>query len=137
MGRRASIFIGAIAAVIAAEGAAAEDRAATRLSGYVPVTCTASLAPSAMLDGRLTGQLTELCNNADGYRLVLIHPSGLEQARVEINGQSVALNANATQTIIVDSNDAAHVVRDFALVVPGHDGPHALAIYAEPKSAPI
>lgn len=79
------------------------------------------------------GRMTELCNNIDGYRLVLAHPRGLVGAAVLLDGQRVAISPDANQTVIVDRNYPAYQERQLALELASAAPTLPLTIFAEPK----
>ena len=107
------------------------------IMGRVATVCRDSLAggsASTVEPGeQLLGRLTELCNNVDGYRLVLLHPAGLEDAFVVLDGERIAISADATRTVIVDSNRPTYRERDLTLVLAEGTEPVAVNIEALPK----
>ncbi len=109
------------------------------ISGRVPTICTVDAdlqATSSLVSGRNSlGRLVELCNNREGYRLVLKHPSGLRGATILLDGQRIAIAPSATQTVLVDSNHAAFQERQLDLELAVPSAPIALTLYAEPKGA--
>lgn len=107
------------------------------IMGRVATVCRVSLAgggATTLEQGeQMLGRLTELCNNVDGYRLVLLHPAGLEDAFVVLDGKRIAISADATRTVIVDSNRPAYRERDITLVLAEGSEPVAVNIEAQPK----
>lgn len=105
------------------------------ITGRVATVCRVSLAGGgASVEGeQMLGRLTELCNNVDGYRLVLLHPAGLEGAFVVLDGERIAISADETRTVIVDSNRPAYRERDMTLVLAEGSEPVAVNIEAQPK----
>lgn len=105
--------------------------------GRVPTVCRVSLAGTIAPDlgpgEQMLGRLTELCNNVEGYRLVLLHPSGLEDAFVVLDGARIPISANTTRTVIVDSNSPAYREHDLSLILAQDVGPVAVNIEAQPK----
>jgi len=106
------------------------------IMGRVATVCRVSLAGRATPvepGEQMLGRLTELCNNVEGYRLVLLHPAGLEDAYVVLDGERIAIAADATRTVIVDSNRPAYRERDLALVLAEGAGAVVVNIEAQPK----
>lgn len=107
------------------------------IMGRVATVCRVSLTgggvPTVEPGEQMLGRLTELCNNVDGYRLVLLHPAGLEDAFVILDGERIAISANTTRTVIVDSNQAAYRERDLRLMLADGAEPVAVNIEAQPK----
>ncbi len=106
------------------------------IMGRVATVCRVSLAGSATPvepGEQMLGRLTELCNNVEGYRLVLLHPAGLEDAYIVLDGERIAIAADATRTVIVDSNRPAYRERDLALVLAEGAGTVVVNIEAQPK----
>ncbi|MBD7941179.1 hypothetical protein [Brevundimonas guildfordensis] len=106
------------------------------IMGRVATVCRVSLAGGATPvepGEQMLGRLTELCNNVEGYRLVLLHPAGLEDAYVVLDGERIAIAADATRTVIVDSNRPAYRERDLALVLAEGTEAVAVNIEAQPK----
>ncbi len=139
MGHRVGLRVLAFVAMVQVSVSMAADKATKEISGSAPTVCTASVTASEGSLGhpgtRLSGHLTELCNDVNGYRLVLAHPSGLTDASVQLNGVSVPLNEGATRTVITDSNHARYLVREFALVLSNGEAGFPLTLYTEPKGA--
>lgn len=81
---------------------------AVTISARASTICRVDISPgpsAAAGDGiRPLGRLTELCNSADGYRLVLAHPKGLVDAAVVVDGHRIQIEASDQETIIVDSD---------------------------------
>lgn len=132
---RAKGLLFSLAAVaLLAEPAAAGP--VINIMGRVATVCRVSLAggASAVEPGeQMLGRLTELCNNVDGYRLVLLHPAGLQDAFVVLDGERIAISSDATRTVIVDSNRPAYRERDMTLVLAEGSEPVAVNIEAQPK----
>ena len=107
------------------------------ISGRVKTVCTVDLAggsASPSTNGEINlGLMTELCNNLGGYRLVLHHPAGLDQARLMISGQPVALRPNATSTVIVDQDRPTYRQRQLLLVGAQDMTAMNLSLEAQPK----
>lgn len=133
--------IGASAVLVglAAPMAAMGQGSHVSISGRVATICTVDAnlqASSNLISGRNSlGRLVELCNNREGYRVVLNHPSGMRGAAILLDGQRIAIAPSSTQTVLVDSNHAGFEERqlDLELTVPSE--PIALTLYAEPKGA--
>lgn len=93
----------------------------------------AVMLPTFQAGENALGRMTELCNNVDGYRLILLHPAGLEDAFAVVDGVRVPISAAATQTVIVDSTHAAFRERDLGIVLSSTEGNLNLALRAEAK----
>lgn len=134
--KRAKGLLFSLAAVmLPAEPATAGP--AINIMGRVSTVCRVSLdggaAPAIGQGEHMLGRLTELCNNVEGYRLVLLHPAGLEDAFIVLDGQRIPIAADATRTVIVDSNRPAYRERNLALVLAEGVEPVAVNIEAQPK----
>jgi len=79
------------------------------------------------------GRMTELCNNVEGYRLILNHPVGLVDAFAVVDGQRVPLSSTATQTVIIDSNQPAFRQRDLGIILSSPQDAMSLSLRAEAK----
>jgi len=123
------------ALVLLAEPAAAGP--VIDIMGRVATVCRVSLTGGAMPvepGEQMLGRLTELCNNVDGYRLVLLHPAGLEDAYVVLDGERIAIAADSTRTVIVDSNRPAYRERDLTLVLAEGRRPSPSTSKRSPKA---
>jgi hypothetical protein len=60
------------------------------------------------------GQMTELCNDSQGYQVTLVTPPGLDGSQVILDGVPTALSADG-RTLIVDSSTDAYRKRDIKL----------------------
>ena len=79
------------------------------------------------------GQITELCNNVEGYILVLDHPRGMTGAALLLDGQRVEIADDANRTVIVDSRQPAFKQREVGLELAQMAEIMPMIIYAEPK----
>ena len=99
-------------------GAAYADPSSGRISvsGYVAVICRAELSGGILssTDRVSLGRLTELCNTSQGYQVIMTYPSGLEGAKLLIDGVPMTLNGTG-QAIVADSYMAAYRVRELEL----------------------
>jgi hypothetical protein len=132
--RTKGLLFSMAALMLLAEPAAAGP--VINIMGRVATVCRVSLAGGASTvepGEQMLGRLTELCNNVEGYRLVLLHPAGLEDAFVVLDGERIAISADATRTVIVDSNRPAYRERDLTLVLAEGSEPVAVNIEAQPK----
>lgn len=86
------------------------------VSGFVAVICRAELSggifPSS--DRIALGRLTELCNTSQGYQVIMNYPTGLQGAKLLVDGVAITLDGSG-QAIIADSFIAAYRVRDLEL----------------------
>ena len=133
--RAKGMAMSVIALMLIAQPAAAGP--VINIMGRVATVCRVSLAggsPQVAENGeRDLGRLTELCNNVDGYRLVLLHPSGLEDAAVMVDGQRIPISPDSTRTIIVDSNHADYRDRNLTLLVADNTLSVPVNLEAQPK----
>ncbi|WP_295206980.1 hypothetical protein [uncultured Brevundimonas sp.] len=107
------------------------------IMGRVATVCRVSLAggsPQVAENGeRDLGRLTELCNSVDGYRLVLLHPAGLEDAAVMVDDQRIPIASDSTRTVIVDSDHPDYRDRNLTLLVADNTLAVPVNIEAQPK----
>lgn len=95
-----------IAAASAVPAHAAPERAVFQISGIVPTICRVSFnQPVISMGGDMVelGTFEQLCNDRDGYRVVLQHPANMQGAQIDIDGVLVPLSAG-TETTVIDSN---------------------------------
>ncbi len=91
-------------------------------------------APAALPAGETAlGRMTELCNSADGYRLVVRHPRELEDAYIIVDGLRIALAASAEETVIVDSDLPGFRERSIAISLADGLDRAGLSFEARPK----
>jgi len=91
-------------------------------------------APAALPSGETgLGRMTELCNSADGYRLVLRHPRGLTDASLIVDGRRIPITAGADETIIVDSDLPGFRERAIAIALADGVDSSSLSFEARPK----
>lgn len=127
MARLPILLLGAVAAAGISYGAMAAGTAeggsqTLTITGFVPVTCRASLgtgvvAPNANGETSL-GTLTEFCNNPTGYQVLVDHSPELTNAALIVDGVEVAL-APAGSTLISTSSHAAARMHSVALRAAG------------------
>lgn len=137
MSTQTAKYILVAVATLCATPAYAAAASSFTVTGVVPTVCRASIdGDFSPLHAGLNdlGRITELCNDVDGYRLVLSHPAGVEDASMLIDGQQIAIEPDAVETVLVDSNVPADRQRHLQLVL-GDSVPDLtrLTIYAEPK----
>src|SRR4051812_9120168 len=108
---RLKIALCLVAASLPAVAVAGQSRTTLTIQGTVATIChvdfdrpIAGAASGGTVD---LGHFEELCNDRDGYRIVIQHPAGLQNASVEYGGVSIPLSAG-TETVIVDSNVPAY-----------------------------
>lgn len=127
----------AVAAMLSGlAGPAAAFDASIQIFGRVPTICRVEIGggfnPALTAGEHSLGQMTELCNNVDGYRLVLNHPAGLEGAWFVVDGQRVPLSGS-THTVVVDSMQPAYRESGIAIVLSEDVSNLQLSMSAEPK----
>lgn len=102
------------------------------LAGYVPAVCRAQFQgqPTLIGDDRLAlGELRELCNVENGYRVVLSHPSDL-RGTLKLGESEIELSETG-QTVIVQSLVARERTRSAELVLAGGELPTRLSVRIE------
>ncbi len=131
MGLAAATMLGAVLA-----GQAGASTSVT-IGGRVRTICQVSVSSAVPVSDaeahRYSGRMSELCNNVEGYQLILRHPQGLENASVELDGQRIALSSQSTQTVIVDSQHPAARDRNFVLSFDAAAAVGDFNIEAQPK----
>lgn len=129
---------GLLAVVIAAAALATPV-----LANVVAITARASTvcridfsgsAPATLPAGESAlGQMTELCNSAAGYRLVVRHPRELDDSYIIVDGQRIALTASAEETVIIDSDLPGFRQRSIAISLAKNLDWAGLSFEARPK----
>lgn len=123
------------AAIVMSTPAWAEPaRLGFTIRGVVRTICRVELAQtSATDDGVLQAQMSELCNQMGGYRVVLQHREGLDNARIFFNGASIPLSGG-TETVLVERSGprdfVSQVSLDFSEVPPDM---RTVSLRAEPR----
>lgn len=124
-------------ALILAAGPAAAGSVSIGINGRVGTVCRVEIggAPAPRFEAGETslGRMTELCNNVDGYRLVLSHPVGLQDAWMVVDGQRIPISSTSTTTVIVDSNAPAAREREVGIVLSSGAATLDLTLRAEAK----
>lgn len=123
-------FIAAAAAVLTAVAAPAPAFAGEPLSmtfklrGTVPVACRVQLSSGLATpndDGvAQLGVAEEFCNAPRGYRVLVLHPAGLEGAAIIRDGVRIPLSSSGS-TVLTDSSVPA--IQQVALAVDLGDAP--------------
>lgn len=135
---RKVLAMAGVISMLAASAASAADGVSIGLRGRVATICRVeftSFSSGQLHEGEnALGRMTELCNNVEGYRLVLNHPEGLVDAWILLDGQQISLASNSTRTVIVDSHIPAYRERQLSLrLAQDIDAPIPLSLYAEAK----
>lgn len=122
--------------VIGGQGAvgATSENASVNIRGIVPTVCRVQFSQPTVANGPVIqlGQMQQLCNNIDGYRVVMQHPAGLNGATVSVDGVETPISSG-NETILVDSNRPAFRTSEVSLNFGDTDGPGALSFRIEPK----
>lgn len=106
------------------------------IHGVVPTICRVQFANPVVQPeaGVLNlGNMSEFCNQGEGYRVVVRHPAGLQQAQFTVDGVAVPLSSG-TETVLIDSNGPR--VRNSQVLLTLGGSPVQLAslsFSAEPK----
>jgi len=134
-----SIALCLAAAALPAAGVAAPSRATWTVQGRVATLCRIDF--DRPLAGQATGGVIELgtystlCNDRDGYRIVMRHAAGLQHAAIEIDGVTVPLSSGS-ETVIVDSGRPEfHTGAARIVLADGSAQPGSISFRVEPKGA--
>ncbi|MDY6922359.1 MAG: hypothetical protein SWI22_00170 [Pseudomonadota bacterium] len=107
------------------------------IHGRVGTVCRVEVggppAPRFEIGETRLGRMKELCNNVDGYRLVLSHPVGLQDAWIVVDGQRIPISSTSSTTVIVDSNSPAAREREVGIVLSSARPTLDLTLRAEAK----
>jgi len=127
----------ALLASAAAASPVAADSVSIGITAHVRTICKVEVAAAAVSElqsGETSlGRMTELCNNLEGYQLVLTHPAGLVDAWAVVDGVRVPISAAGTETVIVDSNAPAYRERSLGIILPSGQPNLGLSLRAEAK----
>lgn len=128
----------AVCAATPAFAAVVSQVANFRFTAIVKTVCRlefANMAAPQSDDVVDLGQLTQLCNSRNGYRVTMVHPTNMGGSTLMLGGQSIPLS-NGNETVIVDANRAALQVSDAQLHLNHSDTPlSSLSFRIEPKGA--
>jgi len=137
--RKFAIAAGALLISMAAPLSAASQGGYVAINARVPTVCIVDVAfnNGLRLQAGLNqlGRMVELCNNVEGYRLILSHPSGMTGAAILIDGRRIAIEPSATRTVILDASHPAYEQRQLAIELAGPADLASMTMYAEPKGA--
>ena len=127
-----------LAAVLTANTAARAEGGSLSISARVKTVCTAEItaAPSAIFEKGLNrvGELIELCNSVEGYRLVVRHSEMSQGAYWLLDGIPIDVEKSSDVTVLVDSTQPAYRRRRLALYLPEPISERfPFVLYAEPK----
>ena len=116
----------------------ARDTASFRFSGIVRTVCRMEFSgyQSPRINGIVDfGTVMQLCNNRQGYRVVMQHPTNMGGATFVLDGQAIPLS-NGNETVIVDSARPAFKLGSAQLDVSNVNVPvQSLSFRIEPKGA--
>jgi len=111
-------------AILAAAPGGAVPTTTIHLRAHVPVYCNVELFPAsgpAAGEGLISlGTSQELCNSPHGYRLILQHPEGLDDAAIISDAQRIPLSPSG-ETVVWNSDQPGLEMRKLALDLG--DGP--------------
>lgn len=128
----------AVCAATPAFAAVVSEVANFRFTAVVKTVCRlefANMSAPQSDDIVNLGQLTQLCNSRNGYRVTMVHPTNMGGATLMLGGQSIPLS-NGNETVIVDANRAALQVSDAQLYLNDSDAQlNSLSFRIEPKGA--
>ena len=127
-----------LATVLTTSTAAHAEGGSISINARVRTVCTAEIkaAPFAMFEKGLNrvGELIELCNSVEGYRLVVKHSEMSQGAYWLLDGIPIDVEKSSDVTVLVDSTQPAYRQRHLALYLPEPISERfPLVLYAEPK----
>ena len=127
-----------LATVLTTSTAAHAEGGSISINARVRTVCTAEIkaAPFAMFEKGLNrvGELIELCNSVEGYRLVVKHSEMSQGAYWLLDGIPIDVEKSSDVTVLVDSTQPAFRQRYLALYLPEPISERfPLVLYAEPK----
>lgn len=137
--RKCAIIAGVLLTSIATPTAAAPQSGYVAINARVPTVCRVDIAfdKSARLRTGVNqlGVTTELCNNVEGYRIILGHPAGITGAAILLDGKRISIEPSAQQTVILDSSHPAYAQRQLAIELTSPVDLGTMTMYAEPRGA--
>ena len=101
----------------------ADSSAVFRITGTVRTICRVQFdnASATIADDRVDfGRMTEFCNNAEGYTIVIDTPNQLAGATLYVDGVAKPLSASGT-TVVVDSSVPNWQRRSISIDLEGND----------------
>ena len=107
------------------------------IRGIVPTICRVEFnQPAAPVSDNVVelGQMLQFCNNMEGYRIVVVHPDGLQGATLTVDGEQVPVTSGS-ETVLVDSDHPVYRHSDVRLQLASAstDNLPALSFRIEPK----
>lgn len=134
-----SVLLIVTAAAYALSGQAVADGGFT-LKARVGAACHASIMSNDVSRNRAgatvyRASVSERCNQAGGYHLVLRHPAGLSGAYVQTDDGRINLSAGETETIVAESDLAGIRDRDLSVIYQTGSGEIDFAVELRPKNA--
>lgn len=111
-----------------------------KLTARVESACHASILSDTVSRDRAgeavyRASVSERCNQAGGYKLVLRHPAGLRGAYVQTDDGRIDISSSATDTVIAQSDLAGIRERDISVIYQPTSGEIAFAVELRPKNA--
>lgn len=106
-----------------------------QITGIVRTICRVNFSnPVApQQDGHVDfGAMTQLCNSAEGYRLILMHPSGLSGAKFRIGNSEVLLNSG-TETVLAEASVPTYRLANAELELGAQTELSTISFRMEPK----
>jgi hypothetical protein len=100
-----------------------DSRTQFRISGTVRTICRVQFdSATAVIEGDSVdfGRMTEFCNNAEGYTIVINTPQQLDGATLYVDGIAKPLSESGT-TVVVDSSVPNWQRRSITLDLQGKD----------------
>lgn len=126
----------AVAAVISGLAVGPVSASTVMITARVSTICRIDFAgstPATLPAGETPlGNMTELCNSADGYRLVLRHPSGMSDAWIVVDGERIPLSPSS-ETVLFDSNLPGYHQRAISIALAADVDASGLSFSAQPK----
>jgi hypothetical protein len=114
--------------------AAGQDTFSLDIQGFVPVICRANVSATQVPSeaGQVSiGQLSQFCNDPNGYQVWIDYSPSLADASVSIDGRQVSLS-QAGSTLISTSNKPSVEQHDLGLNLhnPGVQGSISIRVVA-------
>jgi hypothetical protein len=123
----------AVLALIAPAPAFASATSTVTISAFVPVICNATFqsAPSQGADGiEQLGSINEVCNDGQGYKVVVDYDAGVNTGFLVVDGQKIALDGSGVAQ--VSTSPVAAVTTQSLGYIPGSQQISNLHVRLEP-----
>ena len=135
MKRSVALSIAAVT-MFSISASAATERASFRLAGTVHTICRVSFSGTGQASQNSIdlGNVEQLCNSRNGYRVVMQHPANLGQAVLVIGTRRIPLSPG-NETVIINENHPVFASQTAQLEIASTQSVPALSFRIEPKGA--